>query len=200
MSSSRNLETDRLTERVNITFQQVLRRFSCYDGSKWIDIMPHVEFVCNATRALGIEQTTFEVNLGFSPSSSIQPALQTGESTSNVLIFSGNSLLARILYTYKPYKGCHRLSYRRDGTPSHVLFSPPIPARRPRSPLLPRPSRFPVLSSSKRHTLSNTLTHTTSVTSLLHPHTSPFATACPILKSTTCPSSISNCNHAGKCA
>jgi hypothetical protein len=54
-------------ERVNITFQQLLRYFRCYDGTKWTNLLPQVEFACNATRALGIEHTPFEVNFGFSP-------------------------------------------------------------------------------------------------------------------------------------
>ena len=67
MSSSRYPETDGLTERVNITFQQLLRCFCCYDGSDWTTLLPQVEFAYNASRALGIEHTPFEANFGFSP-------------------------------------------------------------------------------------------------------------------------------------
>jgi hypothetical protein len=67
MSSSRHPETYGLTERVNITFQQLLRCFFCYDGSDWTTLLPQVEFAYNASRALGIEHTPFEANFGFSP-------------------------------------------------------------------------------------------------------------------------------------
>jgi hypothetical protein len=67
MSSSRHPEIDGLTERVNNTFQQVLRCFCCYDGSDWTALLPHVEFAYNASRALGVEHTPFEANFGFSP-------------------------------------------------------------------------------------------------------------------------------------
>jgi hypothetical protein len=66
MSSSRHPETYGLTERVNITFQQLLRCFCCYDGSDWTALLSQVEFAYNASRALGIEHTPFEANLGFS--------------------------------------------------------------------------------------------------------------------------------------
>jgi putative transposase len=66
MSSSRHPETDGLTERVNITFQRLLRCFSCYDGSNWTTLLPQVECAYNASRALGIEHTPFEANFGFS--------------------------------------------------------------------------------------------------------------------------------------
>jgi putative transposase len=66
MSSSRHPETDGLTERVNNTFQQLLRCFCCYDGSDWTTPLPRVEFAYNASRALGIEHTPFEANFGFS--------------------------------------------------------------------------------------------------------------------------------------
>jgi hypothetical protein len=66
MSSSRHPETDGLTERVNNTFQQLLRCFCCYDGSDWITLLPQMEFAHNASRALGIEHTLFEANFGFS--------------------------------------------------------------------------------------------------------------------------------------
>jgi hypothetical protein len=66
MSSSRHLETDILTERVNNMFQQLLRCFGCYDGSNWTYILPHVDFAYNATKALGIEHSLFEANCGFS--------------------------------------------------------------------------------------------------------------------------------------
>jgi putative transposase len=52
---------------VNITFQQLLRCFCCYDGSDWSTLLPQVEFAYNALRALGIEHTPFEANFGFSP-------------------------------------------------------------------------------------------------------------------------------------
>jgi hypothetical protein len=66
-SSSRHPESDGLTERVNNTYQQLLRCFSCYDGSHWTTLLPEVEFAHNASRALGIEHTPFEANFGFSP-------------------------------------------------------------------------------------------------------------------------------------
>jgi hypothetical protein len=66
MSSSRHLETDRLTERVNNTFQQLLRGLCCYDGSDWTTLLHEVEFAYNASRALGIEHTPFEAYFGFS--------------------------------------------------------------------------------------------------------------------------------------
>jgi hypothetical protein len=67
MSSSRHPETYGLTERVNITFQQLFRCLCCYDGSDWTMQLPQVEFAYNASRALGIEHTPFEANFGFSP-------------------------------------------------------------------------------------------------------------------------------------
>jgi putative transposase len=67
MSSSRYPETYGLTERVNITFQQLLRCLCRYDGSDWTTLLPQVEFAYNASRALGIEHTPFEANFGFSP-------------------------------------------------------------------------------------------------------------------------------------
>jgi hypothetical protein len=66
MSSSPHTETDELTDRVNNTFQQLLRCFCCYDGSDWTTLPPQVEFAYNASRALGIEHTPFEANFGFS--------------------------------------------------------------------------------------------------------------------------------------
>jgi hypothetical protein len=66
MSFSRHPETNGLTERVNITFQELLRCFCCYDGSDWTALLPQVEFAYNASRALGIEHTPFEANFGFS--------------------------------------------------------------------------------------------------------------------------------------
>jgi hypothetical protein len=65
MSSCRHPETDGLMERVNCTFQKLLRCLCCYDGSKWTNILPQVEFACNASRALGIEHTPFEASFGF---------------------------------------------------------------------------------------------------------------------------------------
>jgi putative transposase len=67
MSSSRHPGTNGLTERVNNTFQQLLRCFCCYDGSDWTTLLPQREFAYNASRALGIEHTPFEANFGFSP-------------------------------------------------------------------------------------------------------------------------------------
>jgi putative transposase len=67
MSSSRHPGTDGLTERVNNTFQQVLRCFCCYDNYDWTTLLPQVELAYNASRALGIEHTPFEANFGFSP-------------------------------------------------------------------------------------------------------------------------------------
>jgi hypothetical protein len=66
MSSYRYPETYGLTERVNITFQRLLRCFCCYDGTNWTDLLPQVRFAYNATRALGIEHTPFEASFGFS--------------------------------------------------------------------------------------------------------------------------------------
>jgi hypothetical protein len=67
MSSSRHPKTNGLTKRVNITFQQLLRCFCCYDGSDWATLLKQVEFAYNASRALGIEQSPFEANFAFSP-------------------------------------------------------------------------------------------------------------------------------------
>jgi hypothetical protein len=55
MSSSRHSETCGLRERVNNTFQQLLRCFRCYDGFDWTTLQPQVEFAYNAFRTLGIE-------------------------------------------------------------------------------------------------------------------------------------------------
>jgi hypothetical protein len=85
MSSSRHPETDGLTERVNSTFQQLLRCFCCYDGSDWTPLLPQVEFAYNASRALGIEHTSFEANFGFSPKEphdlmfSMRPSIQVSQ-------------------------------------------------------------------------------------------------------------------------
>jgi hypothetical protein len=57
---------DGVTERVNNTFQQLLRCFYCYDGTKSTNLLPQLEFVCNVTRALGLEHTPFEAIFGFS--------------------------------------------------------------------------------------------------------------------------------------
>jgi hypothetical protein len=59
MSSSRHPETDGLAERVDSTFQELLRCLCCYDGSNWTTLLPQVEFAYNASRALGIEHTPF---------------------------------------------------------------------------------------------------------------------------------------------
>jgi hypothetical protein len=67
MSSGRQSETNGLTERVNNTFQQLLRCFCCHDGSDWTDFLPQVKFAYNASRALGIKHTPFEANFWFSP-------------------------------------------------------------------------------------------------------------------------------------
>jgi hypothetical protein len=66
MSSTRHREIDGLTERVNNTFQHLLRCFCCYDGSDWTTLLPQVEFAYNASRALGIKHTPFKANFGFS--------------------------------------------------------------------------------------------------------------------------------------
>jgi hypothetical protein len=66
MSSMRHHATDGLRERVNNTFQQLLRCFCCYDDYDWTTILPQVEFAYNISRALGIEHTPFEANFGFS--------------------------------------------------------------------------------------------------------------------------------------
>jgi hypothetical protein len=66
MSSSRHPETDALTERVNNTFEQLLRGFCCFDGSDWTVLLPQVDFAYNASHALGIEHTPFEANFRFS--------------------------------------------------------------------------------------------------------------------------------------
>jgi hypothetical protein len=67
MYSSRHPGTDGLTERVNCTFQHIFLYFSCYDGNNWTHLLPQVEFAYNASRALGIEHTSFEANFWFSP-------------------------------------------------------------------------------------------------------------------------------------
>jgi hypothetical protein len=54
-------------ERVNNTFQHILRCLFCYDGTSRTNMLPQVEFACNTTRALGMEHTPFEANFGFSP-------------------------------------------------------------------------------------------------------------------------------------
>jgi hypothetical protein len=66
MSSSRHHETNGVTERVNITFHQLLRCLCCYDGFDWTTLLPQLDFAYNASRALGIEHTPFEANFGFS--------------------------------------------------------------------------------------------------------------------------------------
>jgi hypothetical protein len=66
MSSGQHPETDGLAERVNNTFQQLLRCFCCYNDSDWTTLLPQVQYAYNASRALGIEHTTFEANFGFS--------------------------------------------------------------------------------------------------------------------------------------
>jgi hypothetical protein len=59
MPSKRDPETCGITERVNMTFQQLRRCFCCYDGYKWAYLLPQVEFAYNASRAFGIEHTPF---------------------------------------------------------------------------------------------------------------------------------------------
>jgi hypothetical protein len=66
MSSSRHPETNRQAERVNNTFEQLLRCFCCYDGFDLTALLPQVGFAYNASRALGIEHAPFEANFGFS--------------------------------------------------------------------------------------------------------------------------------------
>jgi hypothetical protein len=66
MFSSRHPKTNNVTERINSTFQQLLRVFNYYDGSDWVTWLPQVEFAYNASRALGIEHTPFEGIYGFS--------------------------------------------------------------------------------------------------------------------------------------
>jgi hypothetical protein len=67
MSSSPHPETDGLTERVSSMYSQILRCFYSYDGLRWTNMQPFVEFAYNVTRALGIEHTPFHANFGFSP-------------------------------------------------------------------------------------------------------------------------------------
>jgi hypothetical protein len=66
MSSTRHPETDGLTEPINITFEQLMRCFCNDNGSNWTNLLPQVEFVYNATRALGYEHSPFEANFEFS--------------------------------------------------------------------------------------------------------------------------------------
>jgi hypothetical protein len=66
MSSCRHPETDGLTERVNNTFQQLLRCFCCYDGSNSTNMLHQGGFVYNTSCELGIEHTPFEANSGLS--------------------------------------------------------------------------------------------------------------------------------------
>jgi hypothetical protein len=54
-------------ERVNNTFQKLLRCFCCYGDSDWTTLLPQVEFAYNASPALGIEHTPFEADCGFYP-------------------------------------------------------------------------------------------------------------------------------------
>jgi hypothetical protein len=56
MSFSRHMETDGLTKLVNNTILQLLRCFRFYDGSDWRTLLPQVEFMYNASLALGIKQ------------------------------------------------------------------------------------------------------------------------------------------------
>jgi hypothetical protein len=43
------------------------RAFTCYDGGDWANWLLQVELICSSSRALGIEYTPYEANLGFSP-------------------------------------------------------------------------------------------------------------------------------------
>jgi hypothetical protein len=65
MYSSRYPETHGLRERVNITFQHLLRCICCYDGTNWTNMLPQVEFAYNTTRALVTEHAPFEANFSF---------------------------------------------------------------------------------------------------------------------------------------
>jgi hypothetical protein len=64
MSSCRHPERDGMTERVNNTFQQLLRCFCCYDGTDWTAMLPQVDFAYNASLALGVERTPLRLTLG----------------------------------------------------------------------------------------------------------------------------------------
>jgi putative transposase len=91
MSSSQH-QTDGLTERVNITFQELSRCFCCYDGSTWTYMLPQVEFAYNATRALGIEYTPFEADFGISLEDphdmlfSMRPSIPVSQDASEIVI------------------------------------------------------------------------------------------------------------------
>jgi putative transposase len=91
MSSSRHPETAGLTERVNNTFQQLLRWICCYDVTDWTDMLPQLEFAYNASRELGIEHTPFEANFGFSPEEpphllfNMQPSISLSQDASERL-------------------------------------------------------------------------------------------------------------------
>jgi hypothetical protein len=55
-----------IIETVTFTFQQLLRVFTCYDGSDWVTWLSQVEFAFNANPTLGIEHTPFKANYGIS--------------------------------------------------------------------------------------------------------------------------------------
>jgi hypothetical protein len=65
MSSCRHPWTGGLTERVNITFQKLLRCFRFCNGLDRTAMLPLVEFAYNSAHALGIERTISEVDFGF---------------------------------------------------------------------------------------------------------------------------------------
>jgi putative transposase len=91
MSSIQHPETCGLAERVNNTFQELLRCFCCYDGINLTNLLPQVEFAYNASRALGIEHTPFEANFGFCPEEppyllfSIRPSIPVSQDASERL-------------------------------------------------------------------------------------------------------------------
>jgi hypothetical protein len=91
MSFSRHPETNGLTERINYTFQHLLRWLSCYIRTNWTNMLPQAEVAYNATRALGIEHTPCEASFGFlleEPpylSSSIRPSIPVSRDASKRL-------------------------------------------------------------------------------------------------------------------
>jgi hypothetical protein len=108
MSSSRHLETNGVTERVNNTFQHLLRCFCCYDGTNLTDILPQVEFAYNASRALGIEHTPFEASFGFTPEEnhllfSMRPSIPVSQDASRRLrlLQEVHTLVRSMLHLHK---------------------------------------------------------------------------------------------------
>jgi hypothetical protein len=99
MPFRRHLETDGLTERVNNTFQQLMRCFCCYDVSNWANLLPKVKFAYNATRGLGIEHSPFEVHFDVSQEEpldllfNIRPSISVAQDASKRL-----SLLRELHY------------------------------------------------------------------------------------------------------